>query len=95
MLISISVAAQMWCLSRLLPLMIGDKIPEDDSNWKNFILLLEIIDYIFAPEISCDDVAYLHTLIEEHHQAFIELYTLCSIIPKMHYMVHYPEQILR
>ena len=85
----------MWCLSRLLPLMIGDRIPKGNQRWENFLQLLEIMDIIFAPVVSTDDVAYLHTLIEEHHQAFIELYSLCSIIPKMHYMIHYPEWILR
>lgn len=61
----------MWCLSRLLPLMIGEKVSETDARWQNFLLLLEIMDYLFAPVLSDDHVAYLHTLIEEHHMAFI------------------------
>lgn len=87
------VATQMWCLARLLPMMIGDKVPHDDEHWKNFTLLLTILDYVFAPVISTDCVAHLKELICEHHQAFKELYPTCSIIPKMHYMIHYPECI--
>ena len=78
------VAAQMWCLCRLLPLMIGDKVPETDSRWLNFLRLLEIIDVLFAPVLSNNLIAYLHFLIEEHHQLFTELYPSCNITPKIH-----------
>lgn len=85
----------MWCLCRLLPLMIGAMISQTDSRWQNFLLLLEIIDYLFAPVLSRDHVGYLQILIEEHHQAFTELYPFCNITPKLHYMVHYPDWISR
>ena len=71
----------MWCLCRLLPLMIGGKISVSDERWMNFIRLLEIIDLVFAPVLSNDHVAYLSTLIEEHHQGFKELYPSCNIAP--------------
>ncbi len=83
----------MWCLARLLPLMIGHKVPEHDDHWKNFLLLLRITDLVFAPALSTDCLAYLKELICEHHETFKHLYPTCSIIPKMHYMVHYPECI--
>lgn len=89
------VATQMWCLGRLLPLMIGAKISEGDQRWCNFLRLLRIMDYLFAPVLSKDCVAHLKELIEEHHKEFKELYPSCTIIPKMHYMVHYPEFIER
>lgn len=85
----------MWCLCRLLPLMIGDKIPESDPRWKNLLQLLEIMDILFAPCLSDDHVAYLHLLIKEHHQAFTDLYPSCNITPKLHYMVHHPHWISR
>ena len=85
----------MWCLCRLLPLMIAENIPDTDLRWQNFLRLLEIIDITFAPVLSNDQVAYLRFLIEEHHQTFIELYPSCSITPKFHYMVHYPQWISR
>ena len=94
-MVHVFVAAQMWCLCRLLPLMIADKITETDLRWKNFLRLLEIIDLLFSPLLSNDHVAYLRFLIEEHHQTFTELYPSCSVTPKFHYMVHYPEWISR
>ncbi len=33
-------------------------------------------------------------LIEEHHTLFTEVYPTWSVIPKMHYMLHYPEQLI-
>ncbi len=50
--------------------------------------MLEIINHLFAPDISTDEVAYLKTLLEEHHLAFCELYPAASVIPKMHYLIH-------
>ena len=85
----------MWCLCRLLPLMIGDKIPDSDARWINFLHLLKIIDLVFAPVLSDDHIAYLSTLIEDHHQDFTELYPSYNITPKLHYIIHYPQWISR
>ena len=35
----------MWCLARLLPLMIGELIPEDDEHWKLYITFLTIVTW--------------------------------------------------
>ena len=85
----------MWCLARLLPLMIGDAIPTDDDCWYNFLLLLEMLDYIFAPTLTFEAVAQLTVTINDHHQGFKNIYPTCPIIPKMHYIIHYPDLILR
>ena len=85
----------MWCLARLLSLMIGNKIDKDDPYWDNFLLLLTIVNYVLAPVISKDTIAYLSVLIDEHHQVFKDLYPHCRITPKMHYIDHYPESIER
>lgn len=71
--------------------MIGDKIDKEDPYWQNFLLHLQFNDYIFAPT---NMAAHLPYLIVDHHKTFKELYK-CSIIPKMHYMVHYPEWMSR
>lgn len=91
----IIVAAQWWCLAQLLPIMLGDKIPENDEHWENFLTLLDILDYLMAPVISSDEVAHLGTLIEHHHTQFSILYPNSSITPKFHYLTHYPEFIMR
>jgi hypothetical protein len=83
----------MWCLGRLLPSMIGHFIPEDNIHWQNYLSLLQIIDYLFAPLISSDCVDHPQLLICDHHGTFRQLYPNCNIKPKMHYMVHYPDWI--
>lgn len=75
--------------------MFGDKVPESDKNWNNFVLLLSIMDYLMAPLISPNVIGYLRSLIEDHHVGFTELYPSSPITPKFHYMVHYPDWILR
>ena len=84
------VASQMWLLGRLLPVMVGNKVPQDDERWKNYVMMVEITDHLFAPRYTADDVGYLEHLIQLHHSQFAELYPSNSIIPKMHYIVHMP-----
>ncbi len=60
----------MWLLGRILPLVIGDLVPEDNEKWLNFLLLMEIVDRLFSPHISEDSVAYLSVLISDHHSTF-------------------------
>ena len=85
------IATQMWCLARHLPLLIGDLIPEQDIYWQN---LLRIEEILFAPVTSVPLAAYVRVLVQEHLQNFKKLYSH-NIIPKQHYMVHYPRQIVR
>ena len=83
----------MLLLIRILPLMIGDLIPCSDY-WKCFITLTKIVDIIMSSFASADICAILKVLIEEHHRCFIALYTEAKVIPKFHFLLHYPEQIL-
>ncbi len=85
----------MWCLARYLPLIIGDLVPEDDEKWNLFLMLLTIVDYVFAPRTTPDVIAYVRFLINQHHTEFRRLYPDCVMIPKQHYMVHIPEWMER
>ena len=88
-------ASKMWLLAIILPLLIGDMIPEDSKEWNLYILLLRICSICCSWRITPDTASYLGILIEEHHFQFKLLYPEKSLIPKMHYMVHYPSQILK
>ena len=50
---------------------------------------------IFSPVTNANQAAYLALVIEEHHNEFRALYPNCSIIPKMHYLIHYPRTMTR
>ena len=85
----------MWCLALHLPLLIGQNIPEDDNHWELLKTLLEIVRIAFSPLLAKNQVPYLQMIIQQHHEKFKELFPHCSIIPKMHYMVHMPRTILK
>ena len=84
----------MWTLARFLPLVIGHLIPEDDEYWENFLCLLDIMDILFAPNVSVDSCGYLEALISDHHSTFVELYPEAQITMKMHSIVHMPRLIM-
>ena len=92
------IASQAWCLARLFPLILfmgSVNISENDKHWLNFLLLLTISDYLLSPVTSIEAMTYVKVLIDEHHREFTDLYPLCPIIPKMHYLIHYPDWIMR
>ena len=71
-------------------MLIGDKIPIDDRYYYSLLLLLQICSIVMCPSITLDTIPYLRVLIEEKVSLF---YPTTNIMPKMHYMLHYPSQI--
>ena len=95
MIINNVVAAQMWILSVNLPLIIGDKIPSMDENWECYLTLLDILQFCTARTASSAHAGILEALISDHHQMFVRCYPTASVTPKMHYMVQFPQQLIR
>lgn len=85
----------MWLFGRILPLVVGDLIPDNDERWLAYLRLMEIVDILFCPTVTEDSVEYLASLIGDHHETFVELYPGHNVIPKMHFMVHMPRLILQ
>lgn len=86
-------ASQMMALCREFALIIGDKIPENDSHWQLFLILLRICSIAVVPSCTHDLMAYLRICVEEYLRTFRELYPSKTIIPKQHYMLHYASQM--
>ena len=84
----------MWCLARFSPLIVGDIIPRDDSNWGNFLTFLDILDYTLSPATIAEKTAFLSVLVEDFLTEFSKLYDH-PLTPKLHYMVHIPSWIMR
>lgn len=87
-------ASQSLLLLRILPFLIGDVVPTDDKNWKCLMLLAKIVDIVLCPWASANLCAVLKYYIEDHHKSFVHLYTASAVIPKFHFLLHYPQQIL-
>lgn len=82
------VASQIWLLGRILPLVIGEHVPDDDEHWILFLCLMDIVDLVFAPTTTEDHAIYISSLINDHHREFVHLYPDASVLPKFHFMVH-------
>ena len=86
-------ASQYWCLARFLPLLVGSRIPSDDCFWKFYLTFLEILDIVSSPRVSNDSVTELEVLLQEFFREFKRLYPTLAIIPKMHFLLLYPQFI--
>ena len=73
--------------------MLGDKIPENDEHWELLITLLEIMSVIFAPAINSEATFFLQHQIADHFELFKELFPDARVIPKQHFLTHYPRCI--
>ena len=88
-------AAQNWCLLRLLPVIISDKIADPaDDVWQIILLLRDIVEFVCAPQITKADVAFLNVLIEEYLEGRKTLFSNTRMRPKHHYLRHYPSLIM-
>lgn len=87
-------ATQTWCLARYLPLLVGDLVPRDSEHWENYLQLLTIMDYVFAPTTEEGAITNLGVMIEDFLTDFVYLYDR-RLTPKMHYLVHVPTWMLR
>ena len=85
-------ASEKWCLFRLLPMIIGNKVPVGDDDWKFYLICREMADYLMAPVYRKSWGAYLTNVIAE----FIELFASYrdNIPCKVHYLIHYPRLML-
>ena len=82
-------AAQMITLVRNLPMLIADKIPENDTNWYSMLILIKICQIALSPIHSYDTVPYLQVLVEEKLQLYSQLYPSSTMKLKMHHTVYF------
>lgn len=86
-------AHENWSLVRFLPLLIGDKVPANESAWQVLTHLKDIADLVVAPFHTKESVAYLDSKTSEHRLRFQEVFPDQKILPKHHYLEHYPQLI--
>ncbi|KAG9278069.1 hypothetical protein AMEX_G5864 [Astyanax mexicanus] len=80
-------------LLRLLPLIIGDKIPEGDGAWAVLMDLKEIVELGLSLTFTEETIQYLQTKIQDHRRMLLEVFPRFSLRPKHHYLEHYPDLI--
>ena len=89
-------AVQNWCLLRLIPLLVGDRIRDyTDEVWRLTLLLREIVELICAPQIEKGTVVYMNVLIEDYLQSRQDAFPVVTLKPKHHFLHHYPALTLQ
>ncbi|XP_064462525.1 uncharacterized protein LOC135373219 [Ornithodoros turicata] len=84
-------AASTWTLLRLLPLCICHYVQDfEDPVWCLLLTLRKIVDIVCSPCLNNSTVAYLQVLIEEYLCDRKELFKSSPLLPKHHYLLHYP-----
>ncbi|XP_056443822.1 uncharacterized protein LOC130380603 [Gadus chalcogrammus] len=86
-------AHENWCLLRLLPFLIGLRVPESDPVWQVLMVLKDIVELVMSPAHTEESICYLDTKIAEHRQRFLDVFPQNKLIPKHHFIEHYPELI--
>ena len=90
------IATQIKTLVRYLPLAIGCRVSEDDQHWTCFLIFWEICAIALSFEVRKEEALHLGWLTKAFLELFHDLYCEeVNITPKMHQLVHLPQQILR
>ena len=86
-------AHENWVLLRLLPFIIGSKVPYGEQAWEILMELKDIVELVVAPYFTEETIAFLDCKISDHRQHFQELFENIKLIPKHHFVEHYPHMI--
>ena len=89
----IGTAIQKFELFLILPFLVGSSVPKLCKSWQVYLCLRDVCDLVFAPSVDKDNLFLLEELVAKYLCCFIEVFGSNKIIPKMHYMIHYPSLI--
>lgn len=78
-----------WTLLRLLPFIIGTRIPEHEPSWEVLMDLKELVEIVVSTTLSEEILSYLDTKILDHRRLLIETFPDFNLKPKHHYIEHY------
>jgi hypothetical protein len=87
-------SSEMMTLIRYLSVMVGEKVPLEDSVWQLYLYLREITDFLLKTKLVRGSHLYLKLLIESFNECFLNL-TASHLRPKFHFLTHYPNFINR
>lgn len=82
-----------WALLRSLPFIIGHLVPEEEMAWQLLMDLKDIVELVVAPTHTDESIAYLEFKISDHRHKYQDLFPDVPLLPKHHYLEHYPQLI--
>ncbi|XP_041863678.1 uncharacterized protein LOC121653945 [Melanotaenia boesemani] len=78
-----------WTLLRLLPLLIGSSIPEQEASWEILMDLKEIVEIVLSTTLSEEILCYLESKISDHRKLLLDTFPDFRCLPKHHFIEHY------
>lgn len=81
-------ASETFCFLRIITLLIGDKVPEDDQFWNLLISLKSLTEIIFSKKFYKKSHLILQLMIFEYLELLNQLFPK-SLKPKHHFLIHY------
>lgn len=88
-------AVQCWCFLRLLPLMVGSKVPKDNRVWAVLLSLQDVVQVSTAHQVDSALCNFLADLIETFLINYTTEFPDNSMKPKFHYIIHYPKLLMK
>lgn len=86
-------AHENWALLRILPLIVGERIPESEPTWQVLLNLKDIVELVLFSVHTDFTICFLDSKISEHRHRFLEAFPQERLIPKHHFLEHYPQLI--
>ena len=65
-------------------------MPENEPAWLVLTALKDIVELMIAPVHTDESISYLESKLVEHRQRYEELFPGVRLLPKHHYLEHYP-----
>jgi hypothetical protein len=87
-------ARQHLTLLKYFPVFAANRIAYEDQYFRNFMRLYQITQISLAPMACRNSAQRLRKIIEQHNSTYIHLYGVNNFIPKLHFLVHLPEQLM-
>lgn len=82
-----------WALIRLLPLLIGHKVPEGDDVWNILLLLKDIVELAVATRHTEESIYFLDCKVSEHRELLQSTFSDFRLRPEHHFIEHYSQMI--
>ena len=91
----VGTAAQKRELFIILPQIVNIDTVTDNPAWNVYLMLRDCMDYIMSPVVVKEAMPFLTGLIQSYLHLFKETFGADNLIPKHHFMLHYPSMMTK
>ena len=73
--------------------MIGSKVQEEEPAWQLLMTLKDLVELVMSPTLTDESIGFLDSLTSEYRHRFTSVLPQANLIPKHHFVEHYPQLI--